>query len=202
MPLEKEKILEVTASLFGERGYAATSVRDIAQALDASIAMIYYYFKNKEEVLFSIVEAGGNHLLPVLDKAIEENADPLVRLRQMLFSHICMIPEAKNRVRVFVEEQGNLTKKHKNAVYKQHRKIYDMYSEQLGELKKRNLIRSEAKDLPILVFAMLGMATWTYRWYRQSVRPIDDVARIIIDLFCHGILNEAGLSAYAKLGPL
>ena len=202
MPLEKEKILKVTASLFGERGYAATSVRDIAQALDASIAMIYYYFKNKEEVLFSIVEASGNHLLPVLEKAISQNADPLERLRHMLFFHISMIPETKNHVKVFVEEQGNLSKKHQKGVYKQHRKIYDMYNEQLRELKKRNLIRFGERDFSILVFAMLGMANWTYRWYRQSVRPIDDVARIIIDLFFYGILNEAGLSAYAKLGSL
>ena len=202
VPIEKEKIIRVTAALFGEKGYAATSVRDIAQALDASIAMIYYYFKNKEEVLFSILEASGGNLAITIDKAVKENGDPLDRVRRMLFEHICAIPERKNWMRVFVEEQGNLSKKHQNIIYKQHRRIYDIYNEQLRELKKLNLVTIDEKDFPVVVFAMLGMANWTYRWYREGRSPIEDVARTTVDLFCHGILNHTGLTAYAKLAPL
>jgi len=202
VPVEKEKIINVTAVLFGKKGYAGTSMRDVAQALNASIAMVYYYFKNKEDVLFSIVEAGGNVLLPLLDQAVAETSDPLERLRRMLYDHIGKIPEKKNMVRVFVEEQGNLTKKHKNIVYKQHRKIYDTYMEQLRELKKAKVLRIDEKDFTIIVFAMIGMANWTYRWYRDGVRPINEVALVMIDLLFHGILNKAGLEAYAKLSPL
>ena len=202
VPIEKENITKVTAALFGEKGYAVTSVREIAQALDASIAMIYYYFKNKEEVLFSIIEASGDNLGVTIDKAAKKTGEPLDRVRRMLFEHICSIPQRKNWVRVFVEEQGNLSKKHRGVIYKQHRRIYDLYHERLRELRELNLITIDEKDFPVVVFAMLGMANWTYRWYREGARPIDDVARTTVDLFCHGILNHAGLAAYAKLPPL
>ncbi|MBW1999042.1 MAG: helix-turn-helix transcriptional regulator [Deltaproteobacteria bacterium] len=54
--LEKEEITEVSARLFAEKSYAGTSMRDIAKGLNVSIASVYYYFKNKEDILFNIIE--------------------------------------------------------------------------------------------------------------------------------------------------
>jgi AcrR family transcriptional regulator len=156
VPLDKEKILNVAGALFGERGYAATSVRDIAKGLDVSIAMIYYYFKNKEDLLFTIIESIGNDLLVILNKSIEEFSDPLERLRHMLLDHVRLALEKKNEVKVYVEEQVNLSKKYKNIIYKQHRNIYDTYIKQLEELKKLKLIHFE--QLPVAAFGMFGMA--------------------------------------------
>ena len=201
---EKERIMNMTAALFGERGYAATSIRDIAQELNMSLAKMYYYYKNKEDLLYSIIEAIGNDLLEVLNKSLKDNSDPLMRLDQMLFHHICSIPAKRNHVKVFVEELVNLSKRHRNIIYKQHRKIYEAYLEQLAELEKRKMIRFG--ELPVAAFALIGMANWTYRWYRDSEVPIEDVARITTDLFLGGALSNAGQARYkelttAKTGP-
>ncbi len=198
MTPEKERIMNMTAALFGERGYAATSIRDIAQELNISLAKMYYYYKNKEELLYSIIKAIGDELLEVLDKASKEDSDPLMRLNHMLFRHICSIPHKSNHVKVFVEEHVNLSKKHRNIVYKQHQKIYKAYLEQLTQLKQRNLIRFE--ELPVLTFALIGMANWTYRWYREEGEvSIEDVARITTDLFLVGALSDAGQARYKEL---
>jgi TetR/AcrR family transcriptional regulator, cholesterol catabolism regulator len=188
--LEKERIKNVAAAFFGEKGYSATSIRDIAQELNVSVATIYYYFNNKDDLLFNIIDSNGNDLLAVLNTAKEEHSDPLEQLRRMLFGHICLIQEKKNEVKVYVEEQVNLTKKNKNNIYKQHRRIYDMYIDQLRKLKRLNLLRFES--LPIVAFAMFGMVNWVYRWYRENgEKDIEEVARILIDLFFYGILVDA-----------
>ena len=184
----------MAAALFGEKGYAATSVRDIAQELNVSIATIYYYFNNKDDLLFNIIDSNGNDLLAVLDTAKKEHSDPLEQLRLMLFGHICLTREKKNEVKVYVEEQVNLTKKYKNNIYKQHRRIYDTYIDQLRELKRLNLLRFES--LPVIAFAMFGMVNWVYRWYRDNgEKDIEEVARTLIDLFFHGILVDGNRSS-------
>jgi len=188
--LEKEKIIEVAANLFGEKSYAGTSVRDISNALDVSIATIYYYFKNKEDLLFNIIESSGKDLLLNINKAIEEHSNPEERLRNMLIRHVCLTKEKKNKVKVYVEEQHHLSKRFKNIIYKQHRKIYDAYIDQLKELQKLKLIHADS--LPIVAFAIFGMVNWCYRWYREDgTVAIEDVAKRLIDLFFYGVLNTA-----------
>ena len=195
--LEKETIMNVAATLFGEKGYAATSVRDIARDLDVSIATIYYYFRNKEGLLFTIIDSIGNDLYGLLKKSIEEFSDPLERLRHMLLGHICLAHQKKNEVKVYVEEQVNLSKKYRSIIYKQHRNIYDTYINQLEELKKLKLVRFE--QLPVAAFAMFGMANWCYRWFKEDGGiPIEEAAQILADIFFHGILNP-GVSSPSVL---
>jgi AcrR family transcriptional regulator len=180
--------MDVAAALFGERGYAATSIRDIARVLDISIATIYYYFKNKEELLFAIIKSSGNDLLLLLHESMEQFSDPVERLRHMVAGQVCMAYEKKYWVKVYVEEQVNLSKKYKDVIYKQHREIYDTYVKQFQELKKLKRVRVE--QLPIAAFAVFGMVNWCYRWFKEDRRvPLEEVARIIVDIFFHGILH-------------
>jgi AcrR family transcriptional regulator len=52
----RERILDVAAELFGEHGYDATSLREIAERLGFTKAALYYHFKSKEEILLALME--------------------------------------------------------------------------------------------------------------------------------------------------
>jgi AcrR family transcriptional regulator len=198
MTQEKEKIRNVAATLFGERGYNATSIRDIARELNSSVAMIYYHYKNKEELLYSIIDRIGNELLDNQARALKENIDPIAQLRDMLLFQIRNIPTRYNDLKVFVEEQINLSKKHKNIIYKQQREIYEVYLQQFMKLNKHKQIQSN--ELPVLAFGLLGMVNWTYRWYRNEDKiTIDRIAQIIIDAFLLGILSDTGRVRHKEL---
>jgi AcrR family transcriptional regulator len=186
--LEKEKIIEVAVNLFGEKGFAATSIREIANQLNISVAALYYYFKSKEDLLFTIIESIGNDLLGILQKAKEDSDDPLEQLKKMLRGQICLVPKKRNRVKVFVEEQHNLSKKDKKIIYQQHRKIYDIYVDQLKELKRRKILSVEPPFLA--AFAVFGMVNWCYRWYRENRNlSIEDVAEALITVFFYGVIE-------------
>lgn len=187
--LEKEKMIKLAVNLFGKKGYAATSIRDISQALNISIATLYYYFKNKEDLLFTIIETIGDDLIANLNKAKAEAEDPLEGLHNMLSSHINLTEKKRSRVKIYVEEQHNLSKRFRKIIYKQHRKIYDIYICQLKELQKLGIISSE--PLPVTAFAIFGMVNWCYRWYRKDGGlTIEDVAQRLIDLLLNGILKS------------
>jgi len=186
--LEREKIIEVAAELFGEKGYSATSIRDISQALKVSIATLYYYFKNKEDLLFTIIDSIGNDLLGMIKQAQDEFDDPKEGLHEMLTRHIALTEKKKNRVKVYVVEQHNLSKKFKKIIYKQHREIYDVYVNQLRELQRLGIISSES--ISVTAFAMFGMINWCYRWYREDGGlTIEAVAQRLIDLLFYGIMK-------------
>ncbi len=51
----REEILQRASLLFFERGYGATSIRDIAEAVGLSSSTMYHHFANKQDVLYAIV---------------------------------------------------------------------------------------------------------------------------------------------------
>jgi AcrR family transcriptional regulator len=84
-----EQILTVAAELFGERGYAAVSLEDVAERLDLTKGSLYYYFASKDELATAAIEAlgtGWNARLAALADATPDQ--PARRLRALLREHI------------------------------------------------------------------------------------------------------------------
>lgn len=186
--VDKERIIEAAVKLFGEQGYAATSIRDIAGLLDISIATLYYYYTNKEEMLYTIIEEIGEDLRGVVTQAREEAADPLEGLRRMLSAHIHLTEKKGGRVKIYVEEQHVLSREYMKAIYKQHREIYNIYMEQLRLVKKMDVLAIDSPQ--IIAFAMFGMVNWCYRWFhRRGALTIEQVTEGLIQMIFNGILK-------------
>lgn len=79
----RQEIIDAAASLFAERGYAATSTRQIAERAGMRQASIYYHFAGKEEILLELLQAS---IAPTLDRASEylSEPDPRVALDRLV----------------------------------------------------------------------------------------------------------------------
>ena len=186
--VDREKIIEVAVDLFYEKGYAATSIRDISRVMKISIATLYYYFRDKEDLLFTIVEDMGNQLLIDLHEAKDQAADPLDGLRGMMTRHILLTEKAQKRAKIFVEEKHNLSKKSWRIAHEQDRKVYDLIINQLEEIKKQGIFSIDS--LPIAAFAIFGMINWCYRWYKKDGPfSIEEVSERLINIILYGIIN-------------
>ncbi|USK39858.1 TetR/AcrR family transcriptional regulator [Cytobacillus firmus] len=73
--LTKEAIISVARDLFVQEGYAAASMRKIADTLQCSHGAIYYHFKNKAQLFYEMVEADFQKLDQVLDSVLRKYAD-------------------------------------------------------------------------------------------------------------------------------
>jgi AcrR family transcriptional regulator len=189
--LEEEKIAHYAIDLFAEKGYAATSIRDIANSLKVSSSLLYYYFKNKEELLFTILEGIGEELLETIDKEKTKAGEPLEVMRGMIMGHIRLVQETNNRAKLFVEEQHNLSKKYLETINRQHRNIYDLYVAQLKKLREAGIISNDSHS--VTAFAIIGMIMWSYRWYRKGGGlSVEDMGNQLIETFFYGIVKDRG----------
>ena len=73
-------LLDAAARLFAAQGYRATSMRDIAKAVDMLPGSIYYHFASKDDLLLRIYELGVAQITTALEEAIEPQIDPWQRL--------------------------------------------------------------------------------------------------------------------------
>ena len=105
----RREIDAVASELFHVNGYAATSVRDIARALDIQAASMYAHVASKEDVLWSIVDAAATVFEGAADAAEADTADPVDRLAALVEAHVEVVTADPERSSVFVTEWRHLS---------------------------------------------------------------------------------------------
>src|SRR5512140_2301524 len=101
----RAQIEEAASTLFRERGYAATSVRDIAQALNLQGGSLYAHMASKEDVLWSIVTRAADRFNaevgPIAADLTRQSAE---RLRDMIRAHVGVVTSIQKDAAVFLHE--------------------------------------------------------------------------------------------------
>lgn len=82
------ELLDAAAALFARRGYAATSMRDIALAVKMLPGSLYYHFASKEELLVAVYEAGVEELAGAVRNAVATDGTPWERLEAACRAHL------------------------------------------------------------------------------------------------------------------
>lgn len=88
----REQILDAAARLFVEKGFSATSTRDIARVSGMLPGSLYYHFSSKEDLLVAVYEEGVGRIGQSVDEAVAQaDADPWARLEHACAAHLGML---------------------------------------------------------------------------------------------------------------
>src|SRR5258705_7747281 len=103
----RQAIEDVASDLFRERGYAATSIRDIARALSVQGASLYAHVTSKEDVLWAIVDRAATRFELAADAAqaaaeAHRPGDPAEALAALVRAHVAVLTSDVDEARVFV----------------------------------------------------------------------------------------------------
>jgi AcrR family transcriptional regulator len=185
----KKKILEKATELFYEHGFVKASIRDIVRAVGVTNSTVYIHFRNKDEILYSIIENIGSTLIAELQKVASKHADPIACLREMIFRQVCLIKEKRKEIKIYVEEQYQLPTPLRKKALAQQRQIFDIYHKKIGELKEKGF--SNEVDQTVVTFCIFATMNWAYRWFRARKRlSIEEVAEDMIRILFSGILRN------------
>ncbi len=98
----RQHLLDAAAGLICQRGYHATSMRDIGRATDMLPGSIYYHFGSKEELLIAIYAEGVRRIAERVDEAVARGTDPMKRLEAACVAHLEMLLTDSDYARVVV----------------------------------------------------------------------------------------------------
>src|SRR3954468_21854544 len=114
----RREIDQVASGLFHANGYPATSVRDIAKALDIQAASMYAHVASKEDVLWSIVDRAATDFERAADAATVDAAasDPVDRLAALVEAHVEVVTADPERSSVFVTEWRHLSEDRRTEI--------------------------------------------------------------------------------------
>jgi AcrR family transcriptional regulator len=104
-----DHILRSAATVFAEKSFGLASIRDIAARARISFPRIYYYLRNKEELLYLISRRAFEQLVALAESRISETEDPEERLRLFIRSHLEYHMSNLAEMKVLVREADSLT---------------------------------------------------------------------------------------------
>lgn len=185
---KKEFLARIAIDLFAKKGFSVTTMRDIAKAAKVNVALIYYYFKDKEELLYHIIERSTNNLIVVLREIQLVETDPFECLKKMVIRQVLYSSQTWKETKLITIEGDHLHGKRKSDCKKLQRVVYDIYMAQLQRMKEVGYLGDI--NLAIVNFTIFGMISWFYRWYTEGKSLTEeDVAKEMIKILEFGILK-------------
>lgn len=183
----RQEILKAAARLFRDRGYAASTLRDIAMATGMKAGSIYYHFGSKDQILDEVLDQG---LRDIYDgvcatiRAQEGVSDYRLRISSAAKTHLTLLLARSEltsaNIRIYDQLPEEVRKRHQPLRHA-YAALWDTL---LKDAQQAGLLRDDIKIVPLRQF-LLGAMNWTVEWFdleRYSVGRLPDrCAQLILD---------------------
>ena len=159
------EILQSAAALFRRRGYHGATVEEIAASLEMKKGNLYYYFKNKEAILFACHQYSLDRLMETLVDIEASHAAPDAKLRQLIVAFVHTILDELQGTALFLDLEA-LTPSHRRAVIARR----DQFDRALRRIVSQGIESGlfPGADAKLLSFAILGAVNWIPRWFNPA----------------------------------
>ena len=176
-PNRRGDIVRAAGRLFAEKGYAATTIRDIARAVDMQSGSPFYHFKTKHDMLRAVVLEGIAAINDAVIRAANSCKPPRATFEAMLRAHLDQLlgDTGRDFAATLLHESRHLDPEVLAEVTALKDRYETMWQKALKDLKRAGLIEDD--DAVTRLFLM-GALNWTVQWYRpDGPRSIEQIAR-------------------------
>jgi AcrR family transcriptional regulator len=183
------KIFDQSVRIFKQKGYHATSMQNIADAVGLQKGSLYHYISSKEELLFKIFEHSSGALTKQLEEIIASADSPTEKLRRAINAHLTALCEQLDIYTVYLSERRALSGRYHTKVRAEGERHARLLEQILQQGISKKVFRPV--DIKMAAHAILGMCNWLYQWYAPEGRLAPgEIAVIFSDLVVDGLARE------------
>jgi len=182
------EILKSAAAAFRRRGYYGASVDEIASALHMTKGNLYYYFKDKEDILFACHEFALDLLLRMLKKVEDSSYPPQEKLRRVIVSFVHMMIDELRGTALTMDVQALSASRRQKVIAKRDR--FDRGIRRIITAGSKAGVFRNA-DPKLATFALLGSLNWIPYWFDPSGEATSvEIGEEFAEQFISGLLSH------------
>lgn len=187
--MQREAIIRTAAQIFRQKGYHATSMQDIAEAVQLRKASLYHHIRSKQELLLVILDEALDQLIADIQPVAESSLPPDQKLRTAMKLYIERITSNADLAAVLLLEHRNLDPEFRRSHIHRRDRFETFWRRIVREGVESGVF--QPTDDVVASFALLGVQNWLVTWYREGGRlSPDQLADQFAGLFLNG-LNAA-----------
>ena len=186
MAHDDDGLLTAAGRLFREKGFAATSLREIAAEAGMLPGSVHYRFPTKEDILVALMERGLERACDEVRQAVSRHEDPVARIIEAMRTHVELLVSGDPDVFALLYEMRSLSPdSHRRIV--SLRDTYDaLWDGLLYGAVGSGALRGDL-DTRMARLLVLGGLNWTAQWYRpDGDMDVGDVAEAFWTLLGDG----------------
>lgn len=189
--MTRQEILIAAAQIFGQKGFHATSMQDIADSVHLQKASLYHHFESKQEILLSLLDSAIDLLIERLSPIQASQHPPEEKLREAVRTYIQTVADYQNLASVLVLEHRSLDPELRERHKPRRDRFEYIWRELIQEGKESGIFACTSPALTAR--ALLGVMNWTITWYRKE-GPLSpaEIAEQFADLFLFGLITRNG----------
>lgn len=185
--MTKEEILDAAAQIFRIKGYHATSMSDIAGAVNLQKASLYHHVSGKQEILLELLDQALELLTEEISRVIQdEGLQPDEKLRRMTRAYLKALADHVDLASVLLLEHRSLEPK----LHVRHVPNRDRFEALWRDVVEEGMQTGVfcCAETAMTVRTLLGAMNWTITWFNpKGELKIEDVANQIAALFLDGL---------------
>lgn len=182
----KAQIDRTATALFRARGYAATSMRELATALGLEAGSLYSHIKSKEEILHRVCFGLAEDFFAGFGAATVDTAPLAMQLRQAIEAHVRVLTRDSAASAVFLHEWRHLSEPARTEFLA----LRDRYEGEFRILIQRGIGTGElhAPDAAFATLTLLASLNWLPSWYRPDGKlSPDEIAHRLAEQLMLGL---------------
>ncbi|UII56280.1 TetR/AcrR family transcriptional regulator [Cytobacillus spongiae] len=164
---KKEEILRSAASVLAEKGFQGTTMEDVAANLLMTKGSMYYYFKNKEDLLYQCHQMIMQMSMEKIEEVINSDLPPTQKLKKAVKSHVILTTSEKSMFMMMDKPNQNFSGEYLEDVLLQ-RKGYEQHFDALilEGIEKGDF--DPSIDVRTIRLIILGSLNWILQWYKED----------------------------------
>ncbi len=184
---KRRSILDRSAELFAAHGYDRASMNMIAEACGVSKALLYHYYRDKEELLFDVIRFHLEELLDVVEAADRPDLAAGPRLKELVAALLEAYRDADAQHNVQINGLRLLPSDRQAELKAMERELVKIFSDAVAgvapQLKGTKLLKP-------VTMSLFGMINWHYLWFKSTGDVTRaDYAELVAQLIVDGTRN-------------
>lgn len=187
---KRDEIRETAARLFRDKGYSATSMRDLAEAVELKASSLYNHFHSKEDILRQICFDNARRFLNGLIEVERMQAPANEKLRALIRLHIRIATEDATSVIAFNDEWRHLEEPHLSEFTAIRRNYEQRFRAVIEEGIRYSIFKP--LDPVIATHTIFSSMRWLHDWYKPGKKiSMQDLEHTIIEMLMEGLAKES-----------
>ncbi len=182
--LQKDRMLKAAAHCFNEKGYSGTSLKDVANRLGLTDAALYYYVRNKEELVYLCYVRAADVGREAMQQAIASGSSGLDKIRRYLQNHVEAMVGEEGPVAI-MSEIPSLKPAHRDTVLALSRKHSAAFEALIEEGIEDGSI--SPCNVRMTGNAIMGSINWIPKWFHGDAVVARQVVREFPEILSAGI---------------
>ncbi|MFJ8064673.1 TetR/AcrR family transcriptional regulator [Psychrobacillus sp. NPDC096426] len=177
---KKQEIILSAVKLVNKKGSHGATMEEIAAELLMTKGSLYYYFKNKEDLLFQCHEMVLGQAISELQHYVNEVISNEQKLRKMIANHIRYMIEEKETFNMIIKPDQTFSKDYLQPILRKRNE----YAAWFDKVIKKGVEEGEftIKEPKIARMILLGSMNWIQQWYKlNGDKTIEDLQAIYAD---------------------